>query len=499
MPEAFGDSVRITSPAAIKQRTRADAADGWVQWTVVMQQKSQGSTVLNIEYDLTTVDPDADAAGDDEPTEINSTVQPIRVLAAGKDSDIEPVQVQGEVAISKDNSLSVSADTTGEDIETIDVRELTNANNAATLAFRYFKQDTDVSLKAVKYAIKSVVETVINRAAVEVQLGHDSMATYLCRYVVTSSERQRLLISLPANAELLDQSVDGQRISLTPVEDADSDSQWESFYANLGTAVSGSGANKSFTLTLHFRAAVADEGFDPFEGYGGSQTIRIPRVGGEDDAVVTQQLRTAIWVPKDYALIGQPDKFVRDYESWLANSWPLRVFRRSGRKELDSWIGSEQSGMVDFPRKGHSYVYSSMGQVDRLTVRWWNMPFNVWIISGSIFLVGFVLRRTPWENKLTVVLIVAFVAVLYSLKDQETVMQSLYAGAYGLIAVLILWVIYALRRPEGTGSTGSGSSPPPPSDPPPPEPAPTPVPASAVAVSPPPGSMDSVKKMMGGK
>ena len=509
VPEAFADSLRITSPEPIKQRTREDAVDGWVTWTVVMQQKSQSSAVLDVEYDLTTVQEDADAAADnnndDEPTEVESQVEPIRVLAAGPDAEIEPVQVKGEVAIGKDHSLSVSAEPTGEDIETIDVRELGTTKTEATLAFRYFTQDATVTLKAVKYAIKSVVETVVNRAAVEVQLGHDPMATYLCRYVITSSERQRLQIDLPAEAELLDQTVDGTRISLTPLADGVNTNGWESFYANFGTAVSGAGANKSFVLTIQFRAAIAGADSEPFSDYRGSQRIRIPRIGGEGSAVVVQELRTAVWVPKDYALVGQPDKFARNYESWFANSWPLRLVRDSGRRQLDDWIGSKNSGMVDFPRKGHSYIYTSMGRTDDLNVQWWNMPFSVWVISGAIFLVGFVLRKTPWENKLTFILIVAFVAVLYALKDQETVMQSLFAGSYGLMAVLILWTIYALRRPADSsptkpGGSSRGSSPPPPdSDPTPPTPKPGPTPAAAIAVSPPPGAIDSMNKMMGGK
>ncbi|MFK7821820.1 MAG: hypothetical protein AB8G99_24185, partial [Planctomycetaceae bacterium] len=504
VPEAFGDSLRITSDEAIKQRTREDAVDGWVTWTVVMQQKAQTTAVLNVEYDLTTKPNDAEAdaepaAENDAASETESQVEPIRVLSAGQDAEIEPVQIKGEVAITKDNSLSVSAEPTGEDIETIDVRELGVANSEATIAFRYFSQDTGLTLKSVKYAIKSVVETVVNRAAIEVQLGHDPVATYLCRYLITSSERQRLQIDLPANAELLDQSVDGTRISLTPINEGVNTNGWESFYANFGTAVSGAGANQSFLLAIQFRASVAGTDEEPFNDYRGSQLIRIPRIGGEEASVVVQELRTAVWVPKDYALVGQPAKFTRNHESWLANSWPLRLVRTDGRKQLDEWVGSKSSGMVDFPRKGHSYVYTSMGRTDELNVRWWNMPFSVWIISGAIFLIGFVLRKTPWENKLTFILIFAFVAVLYALQDQETVMQSLYAGAYGIVAVLILWTIYALRRPDKTDAPSGGSPPPPPSDPTPPQPEPTPVPAAAVAVSQPPGVVDSTNKKMGDK
>ncbi len=502
VPEASGDALRITSPAAIKQQTRAGAEDGWVTWTVVMQQKEQKAAVLNVAYDLTTAGADNEgaadgaAADDDQPAApIESAIQPLRVLSAGEDADIEPVQVKGEVAISKDHSLSVTATTDGADIEVIDVRELSTADTEANLAYRYFQQDSTINISAVKYAIKSVVETVVNRAAVEVQLGRDSMATYLCRYVITSSERQRLFISMPADAELLDQMVDGTRVSLTPVEQGVNTDGWESFYVNLGTAVSGSGANKAFRLTLHFRKAVTGPQTEPFaDANGGRLLIRIPRIGENTDKVVVQQLKTAVWVPRDFALVGQPDKFVRDYESWIANSWPLRLVRRSGRERLDDWIGSKNTGMVDFPREGHSYVYTSLGSTDRLSVRWWNMPFSVWVISGAIFLVGFVLRKTPWENKLTVVLIVAFVAVLYALRDQETVMQALYAGSYGIVAVLILWIIYSLRgRLNAPPPTGSSETTPPPT-PPPTEP----VPSTAVAVSPPPGAIDSMTKMMGG-
>ena len=278
---------------------------------------------------------------------------------------------------------------------------------------------------------------------------------------------------------------------------------WESFYANLGSAVSGSGANKSFRLTLHFRAPIIGPDTEPFDTYRARpQHIRIPRIGGESDDVVVQQLKTAIWLPNDYALVGQPDKFVRGYESWLANSWPLRLIRRSGHKQLDQWIGTKNTGLVDFPREGHSYIYTSLGRTDDITVTWWDMPFWVWIISGAIFLIGFVLRKTPWENKLTIILIVAFIGVLYALRDQETVMQSLYAGSYGIVAVLILWIIYALRgrlnSPAAGTSGSSGGTTPPPPPPRAPEPPRKPVPAAAIAVSPPPGAVDQMNKLMGG-
>jgi len=482
VPAGF-DEVRITSASAIKQQTKADAAeDGFVTWTVVMQKKVRGAAALNVSYDVATVADEENAAADERVVIPDVTVQPVRVLAAGSDADIEPVQVTGEVAITKDESLSVNANADGTDIETIDVRELTRIKSDASLAFRYFQQDGELTVSAIKYAIKPVVETVVSRAAVEVVLGRDATATYLCRYLIRSSERQRLRVDLPRNSELLDQSVDASRISLTPIDGAGS-AEWDAFYVNLGSSGSGSGAN-TFRLSLQFRAPLPDQRSDPFDAYGGTQRMQLPRVGGGDSEVVVRQLRTALWVPKQFALIGQPANFVRQYESAFANSWPLRLSRASGSEQLDSWIGGNSTGAVDFPREGHSYVYSSLGAAQEITVRWWNMPFSVWIISGAVFLIGLVLRNTAWENKLTIVLIAALAAVLYALLDRETVMQSAFAASYGLLAVLILWTIYGLRNTvKSDEPAAGGSSPPPPASEPPSPPSP---PDAPVEPPPPP-------------
>ncbi len=466
VPEPFADSVRFNSAQApIKQQTREEeAVDGWVAWTIVLQQKVQGQLRLSAEYDITPSADDADADADADaadagaaPGSIRTQIRPLQVRKAGPDASIEPVQVSGEVVITKDASLSVSATADGSDIEVIDVRELTHLPPQGARAFRFFRQDAIIHVNAVKYQIQPVVETVVARAGVEIVLAHDSMATYLCRYVIHSSERQRLRVDLPADAELLDQMVGGVRISLTPIDGGIARDGWQSFYANIGTALSGSHDNTSFTLTLHFRAPVTPRGSEPFAEYRGNQQLRLPRVGGDSKSVVTQELKVAVWVPTDYALVGHPQKFVREYESFFATAWPVRLVRKSGHEDLDQWLGDKNAGLVDFPREGHSYVYSSLGKSDVITVRWWDMRFTVWVISGAIFLIGFVLRKTPWENKLTIVLLAAFVGVLYALIDRETVMQSAWAGMYGLVAVALLWLIYAFPNRDKP----NGSAPPP--------------------------------------
>lgn len=501
VPEEFADAIRITSPSPIKQQTRsAEATDGWVTWSVVLQKKIQGQAILNVSYDVTPPDDagDADAAdADDSESAETTTLQPLRAASAGENADIAPVQVQGEVAIRKDQSLAVSAEAEGEDIETIDVRELSAAAPEASIAYRYFRQDGRISITATRYPVHPVVETVVARAGVEVVLGRDSTATYLCRYVIRSSERQRLRIDLPADAEVLDQLVNGTRISLTPTDPQAGSNEWDSFFANVGTAISGGAADQAFLLTLHFRAGVPNADPDPFEGYRGSQRLVLPRIGGASSGVVVQQLRTVIWVPRDFALIGHPEQFVRENESVFDNAWPLRLTRPDGAAQLESWLNHPAAGVTDFPREGHSYVYASLGSPEDITVRWWNMPFSVWVISGAVFLIGFVLRKTPWENKLTVLLVTAFASVLYGLEDLETVMQSLYAGVYGLIAVAILWVLYAVGRskppaaqpPDSPSQNGSNEPPAPPSPQPPPP---------APAVVPPPGAIDAAKKMAQG-
>ena len=499
VPESVADRMQIRSLAtesggAIKQKSLADAADGQVTWTIVTQQEVLGDQVFEVSWDIK---PDIDQ----ESRRIELVVEPLRVSdpaesGAAMADRITLSRIVGELSVRKDRSLSVSAEATGEDIELIDVRELERLPQEGYLAWRYYRQPVRLAVTAEKHEIQEVVRTIVSRALVEVVIDRDPLATYLCRYRMTSSERQRLRIDLPENIELHDPLVNNRRAALERSRDESVPDGWEAYAVNVARTES---SDETFFLTLHFRAPVTPEDQRPFDGMGGLQFIRFPAIGGHTaSGVVVQQLKTVVWVPDEYAFVGAPEGFTADGISLPGGFWPVRLRQRPRIRQLGQWIGKQDSGGVDFPRLGHPRHYSSLGGRATMNVRWWHMPSFVWWLSGTVLLVGFVLRRTTWENRLTVVLLAAFVATVVALEDSESVVHVLAAAMYGLLAAAVLWLLHTLP-----GSANPRHLPGPPSDSrpvatgrPPAAPPPSSPPAATAAVIPPPGAFDVVSGMM---
>lgn len=480
VPEAVADSVQIVAgdgaSAPIKQKSRAtEAVDGWVIWTVVLQRDVVGLVPLRVTYDKPlTEDPEGKA---------QTVVVPlIRVHdpfeAAENDArrrSITVARIAGEATVKKDRVLSVAATATGGDVEPIDVRELTQLSQDGLVGFRYFKQPVGLSLTVSKYGIQQVIETVVSKQLVEVVLDRSGGATFRTRLIAKSSERQRLRLDLPKGAELLGVMVEGKPVSLEKNTDAKESQYWDAYYVNVTRAKS---SEEPFSLAVLYRLSLKPA---PFTSNGGAAELRMPILGGlkagdeEVSATAVQQLRVGIWVPDEYALVGQPKHFVNDHLPRVRPMW--QRFSRADLPELPKWIGDNGGGLFDFPVEGHAYSYSNLGGRDRIQVMWWHLPFYTWVVSGALVVIALVLRNTSWENKLTLVFLGGFLAAVVALRDADLVAHAVGVASYGLVAMAALWLIQALfRRTDRGGSPSGGGAPPNPTAP----------------VIPPPGVFDSV-------
>ncbi len=488
VPEAVSQSVQIESvgdQTEIKQKTRDEVVeDGWSFWTVVTRNEILGDVQFLVRYDIKPTSEDEAKPGDNaaadnqgeaeqidagdgeagdesdaEAGEENESppkrktalvidqplatgreegqvirVYPIRVqgLPAGEEGqpELPLARVVGEVAVSSDQSLSLSVHDLHESVEAIDIRELTRLSGQGSLAFRYFRQPVSITLESEKHKIQEVVETVVSRALIEVVIGRDQTATYRCRYRMKSSERQRLAVDFPEGFVPLNNYLDGQAVDLEMDDSQPHNNGWELRYVNVARTKN---SNEEFWLTFHLRTKTT-----AFASSAGLLNLQFPRIGNHHNGnVVQQQLRTVIWMPDDITLIRRSSRFSRD--ELIRHRLPKQV-----NAVLEEWIGGGAGGMVEFPSQGKPYAFSTLGAKDSVQFSWWNTVFYTWFISGTLVVVGFVLRRTSWENKLGILLLVAFVAALYALKDVETVMQTFKAAQYGLIVMLGIWMIHAL-------------------------------------------------------
>lgn len=462
VPEALADSVQVSAVDAgqtpIQQQSREEEAkDGWVSWRVVLQRAVTGPVRLKVRYDLKPerlgIQKQADFA-----------VSPLRVLESpGRTPEAPPVvvtAVDGEIAVRRERSISVGA-SAAEPVESIDLRELVLLPAEGDLAYRYFTQPNELSaamaldLSASQLEVKDVVETVVAKAAVEAVVTEDSVVTCRCRFLLKSSERQRLSVELPSAAEPIDAIVAGKRVELERVPGGSPGKRWDVYRINVARSTS---ADEPFVIALVFRAPYNPR---PLPGRGGMLSLSLPRLVNAvegDNRVVVQELRTVAWVPREYALVGRPADFTPLDQTWISFRQGAMGYREE-TGDLDRWFGDTMTGLFAFQTSGRAYQYTRLGNSDSLVVPYWRVNWYSTWISGAIFVSGLLLTRTSWSNRFSILLLMGFALALFALQDRELVLNLIAAARYGLAAVAGWWLIHAILQPASRNAKAAPVSP----------------------------------------
>lgn len=515
IPERLADDVRFRSlnPShTIQQRDKGDAEDGWVTWTLVLQDEVTGTVQLAADWEVPL------AANEDESAARDLTVEPVRVLAPFTEDQTEKrkvtlTQSKGEIRLLRHESLSIEATGEGETIEQVDVRELELLSQDGYLAFRYFSQPASVSISIRKHEIQEVVATVVSRAAFEVVTDKQPLANYRCRIRIISSERQRLLIYLPKGADLQAPLLNSKRTTFEPAADVEQMEGWDAYYVNISREGT---SDEEFLLAFQFRSPITSADTFPYEGQGSKLILRLPLIGDNTGSTVIQETRTAVWSPDDISFVGEPRNWkIAGAQKW--NFWNPMISPSSAveAKSLNNWIG-DNGGTGDFAQQGNVTVYRALGRQTSANIVWWNRPFLVAVICGALVLAGFILRRTSWENRLTLVVLGCLAVALWSLKDSSETLQFVSAGSLGLVAVAAIWIVGLFWGPKANSKSDHPAEPPPPesetsvTSPVPPQPGPAPVimpatdapkanPTPPGAVLPSPEVANMMDDLMGGK
>jgi len=454
VPESVSANLRIelepgdSASAPIKQKSASDPVDGAVVWTIVTQREVLGRQRFLVEYDRA---PRAAAAGDaakSKSVEVG-VIRPLGMVNAAGESTTPMTRVNGELCVKKDRTLSITANVDGTGVERIDIRELKLIPADGTLAYRYFRSgDGDaisVTVNSTTFDIQDVVSTVVSRALVEIVTGEDAEATYRCRLLLKTSERQRLLVHLPVNLQVLGTFLNDREIKLEkadPANGAKPGEAWTPFWVNVSRPES---SEEPFLLTFQFLWNV-----NPTLGQSsfarGEMLLPLP-ILGDAAAGITQELKVAVWVPQDYQLVGDPENFKLSVR-WSPYSLLFGSPADHRTDGLESWVTDGRhiaAAFSQFPTEGRRpYVYTNLGGERQIQVTWWkSVPVTIFL-SVVVAVAGLILLGTSWENKLGILFLAGFACALYGLQDSHALSAGLTAAALGILVTLALWLVRTL-------------------------------------------------------
>ncbi|MEZ6059170.1 MAG: hypothetical protein R3C19_02295 [Planctomycetaceae bacterium] len=478
VPEAIAGDVRFRSLNAshvIQQRNKAaEAVDGLVTWTLILQDEVTGQVALAVDWEVPLQDMEADAA------EQTLTLQPPQVKSPFDEDQADKrrvtlTQTKGEIRLLRHESLSIAAEAVGDTVEKIDVRELELTPQEGYLAFRYFSQPASATVTVRKHEVHEVVATVVSRAAVEIVTEKQRLAAYRARFRITSSERQRLRIDLPDGADLQAPLINGQRTTFEAAAGVQAAEGWDPYYINISREGT---SDESFLLSFQFRCPIIEATVDasnpgeptvlPYDKRGGTQVLRLPITGDSSGGTVVQETRVAVWTPDDVSQFDEPESWtIIGQQVWSWN--PLRSSSTPrAAAELDDWVGDSGAASSDFARQGNVTVYRALGPQATIRIDWWKRPFLVGVLCGTLILVGFVLRRTSWENRITIVILACVALCVWALNDSHAAMQTLTASSPGLLAVAGMWLVGLVLGNHNHNQNHNQNHPAPPNPGPPP-------------------------------
>lgn len=452
VPEAVASDVRfrtLNPQHVLRQRDRAtEAENGWVTWTLVLQEETTGTLQFAVDWDRplngNPTPADAPAATQTPPASRNFAIDPPRVLAPFSDDQqarrrVILTEAKGEIRVLRHPSLSIDAVSQSENAEPIDVRELQVLERDGYLAWRYFAQPATASIAIRRHELHEVAATVVSRAAIEVVTEPQALAAWRVRLRITTSERQRLRIDLPAGSDLQAPLLNDQRTTIEKASDLQAAEGREAYYINISREGT---SDDDFLLTLLYRSPIVESDKRPYAGLGGSQLLRLPVVGGTDEAAVMQQVRVAVWSPDDVAFFGSPERWVQEPRDPLTLSSMLAPPSAStAATQLNDWIGG---GISEFATQGQPAVYRSAGNPGELLIRWWKWWFLLPSVSGTLVVVGLILRRTSWENRFTMLLLAAFTTALLSLRQSLGIPELSRTAWPGLLLTAMIWTLSLL-------------------------------------------------------
>jgi hypothetical protein len=439
VPAHVADRIQVQGDGIKEQRkTAKPEADGMLALTIVLHTELLGARQFTLTYDDKLAVPARGSA--------DVRVLPIRLLGVDRET--------GELAVVKDRALALAA--TPEGLEEIDPRELTPSvgSEQPYLSYRYFRHPAKLALSVTKHELEGVVRTVVPRAYIEAVTNREGPITMRARYLVKSSERQRLRVSLPAQ-RVLGISVAGRN---TPPEKApeaaaapaSGSAEYKPYYINVAR---GTGPDEPFPIAIVYEAAAPPGG-----KLSVTSDLRLPMPRFED-GVKFQQLYVRLWLPRQYRAVGEPAGFNNETRRSFDPFGMLLV--NTAPEDPDTWFASD-AGTFDFRAAGHAYLYSSLTGPASLTTRYWHIATMTFAASVAMLLVGVAALRFRFEGKVALVFALVLAVLFAALFWPEATLSWLVAARIGIVAALAVWLVRFVVQvgratPMRLAAAGAGS------------------------------------------
>ncbi len=120
---------------------------------------------------------------------------------------------------------------------------------------------------------------------------------------------------------------------------------------------------------------------------------------------------------------------------------------------MSKWVDPQGNATGDFPTQGSVAVFRAVGRQSSITVNWWSRPFLFGMISGTLVIVGLILRRTSWDNRITVVLVALFAwHGGWSLQGDNASSQYIAMAWPGALVVGGIWLTGLLIGSKNAGT-----------------------------------------------
>jgi len=423
----------------------------FVVWAIQTQRPVSGRQRFRITYDIPLAGADNAEAADEteQPSEkqireLLETIALVHPLGLNERNaeDPELLRSSGEVLVQVDPVLAVQMSAAGAGVEPIDVRELTLLPTSGQQAYRYPYQTAEdpvrLELTISRFEVEAVVSTVVSRMLAEFVIGMSDDMAVRVRMKIKSSQRQRLLLQLPANSEPMQVSVNGEPRQLQKGEAA-TDTAYTNYFVNVSRPGS---SDEEFSLSLQYLMEM-----QPLSRTvpRGGLSLRLPQLQtpGGTPAVV-QQTGGIVWLPDAFVpvTVDAPFERQRDVRSEVfVGGLQADTSRVDGQQ---TWIGGGTASSLEFPTDGRAFLFETVGAAEQLELTYWNRFVVAASLSLALLVIALILLRTGWENKLLVLIVAATLMTVLLQFEPAVARQGFYESRYGLAALAAIWIIHGL-------------------------------------------------------